>query len=193
MKKILLLYFVFLLPTTALPQVKEPTQYTVGTGFNIMGLIFRGDRTQTKSSPLFNAGADYFLGNHISVGPVFSFQRISVTDTSSGIPPGQVPFISLNRISPGARALLWHETDFGTGSNVRFHLFLGFRFSYDRIELSKSNIILSSGYSKTDFTYQRFTRQLQLGGRIKIKNRWGAFGEFALGAPYFFQLGIFVQ
>lgn len=193
MRIIILLLITVLSPLGTWAQIKEPTQFTFGAGYNFMGLIFRSDQTQTKSSPLFNAGADYFLGNQVSLGPVFSFQRLSITDNSSSSPPGQAPFVSLNRISPGMRALLWHKTDIGHDGRFVFSIFMGFRLSYERIEMGKSNLTLASGYSKQDFTYQRFTRQLQIGGKLKFKKKWGIFGELGLGAPYFFQTGIFIQ
>lgn len=188
-----LFFLVCLVPLVAKCQWKEPTQYSLGAGLNLTSFIFRSEGAETKSTPLYNFGADYFLGNHISVGPAFSFQRFSLTDTSSGVVPAQAPYITFNRISPGIRTLLWHGFQFNEEEKGTFSIYLGFRFSYEFIRFSSSNQRLPSGYSQKDYNFQRFTRQLQLGGRLKIRKRWGFFGELALGAPYLFQAGFFLE
>lgn len=193
MKRVILIIMIFIKVLPCFSQAKDPTHYSIGAGLNFFPLILRADRTITKSTPLYNIGADYFVGKNVSIGPSFSYQRLSLIDTASGLPIGQAPYIRLNRISPGVRALVWNKLDNETGLFNKINLFLGFRLSYDFIELGASNIMLASGYTAKDLKIQRFTRQILAGGRIKIQKRWGVFGELGIGAPYFMMAGFFVN
>lgn len=176
-----------------LAQIKEPSSYQLGVGINLLPLILNVPSAETKSSPLFDAGVNYFLDKHLSIGPAFSYQSVQITDTGSSVPAGQSPFIRFNRITPGIKVLAWYKPDLEWNGIKRFSVYAGVRLSYDLIRLSGSNIRLSSGFSARDFTVQRFTRQLLLGGRVKVQNRWGFFADGAIGAPYLFQVGIFFE
>ena len=156
----------------------HPIDLQGGVGLNLFNFsaAFDIDFIQTKVSPAFNLSGDYWVGRFFTAGLGYSYQRITLSDTTGG----SNLTAAINRNNIGLRAILHTNKDV---KGVDF--FFGARIGYDLFSLSRNT---ASSLAGENF-FHLYMHQFFLGTKYVFEQKILIFLELAAGPPYIFNIG----